>query len=169
MANVKKILAWTMVAATLTLLAASSASAFGFGTNKFEKEVEKEQGAVKLARETVQGDYGLITTEELKQLIDSGKDILIIDTMPYEDSYKKNHIPGAKQFLFPIPAMETWDSKETDGKSQDRHRKFQGASLDKKRYLLIVESNFMLYKQCFLKSAWFLLLSIFHKTDIFSL
>ncbi|MCW5214354.1 rhodanese-like domain-containing protein, partial [Desulfobulbus sp. US5] len=111
MYEMKKMLIWTMVGAFLTL-GATSASALGFGQNKFEKEVEKEQGAVKLARETVQGDYGLITTAELKKLIDSGKDILVIDTMPYEDSYKKNHIPGAKQFLFPIPPMETWDTKE---------------------------------------------------------
>lgn len=65
----------------------------GFGKNKFEQEVEKEQGAVKLARETVQGNYGLITTAELKKLIDSNKDMLIIDTMPYEDSYKKTTFP----------------------------------------------------------------------------
>ncbi|MCI5141749.1 MAG: rhodanese-like domain-containing protein, partial [Candidatus Electrothrix sp. ATG1] len=103
----------------LLALGSTSAQALGFGKNKFEKEVEKEQGAVKLARETVQGDYDLITTDELKKLIDSGEEILIIDTMPYADSYKKNHIPGAQQFLFPIPPMENWDSKETDGKSQD--------------------------------------------------
>jgi rhodanese-related sulfurtransferase len=131
MANVKRILTWAMIAATLTLSAAGSASALGFGKSKFEKEVEKEQSAVKLARETVQGAYGLITTEELKKLIDEKKDILIIDTMPYEDSYKKNHIPGAKQFLFPIPAMETWDTKETDGKSQDDYIALLGPDKNK--------------------------------------
>lgn len=86
--------------------------------NKFKKELEKEQGAVKLVREVQRGGYDLVTTEELKQWIDAGKDMLIIDTMPYEASYKKIHVPGAKQFLFPIPDMQTWDSKETDGKSQ---------------------------------------------------
>lgn len=131
MANIKKILTCALIGATLTLGAASSASALGFGTNKFEKEVEKEQGAVKLAREMAQGGYGLITTEELKELIDEGKDILVIDTMPYEDSYKKNHIPGAKQFLFPIPPMKTWDSKETDGKSQDNYAALLGPDKNK--------------------------------------
>ena len=130
MYEMKKMLIWTMVGAFLTL-GATSASALGFGQNKFEKEVEKEQGAVKLARETVQGDYGLITTAELKKLIDSGKDILVIDTMPYEDSYKKNHIPGAKQFLFPIPPMETWDTKETGGKSQDDYTALLGTDKNK--------------------------------------
>ncbi|MCI5161086.1 MAG: rhodanese-like domain-containing protein [Candidatus Electrothrix sp. AX5] len=130
MYEMKKIFTWITVGAFLTL-GATSASAFGFGKNKFEKEVEKEQGAVKLTRETVQGDYELITTEELKKLMDSNKDILIIDTMPYEDSYKKNHIPGAKHFLFPIPLMETWDTKETDGKSQDDYAALLGPDKNK--------------------------------------
>ncbi|MCI5139990.1 MAG: rhodanese-like domain-containing protein [Candidatus Electrothrix sp. AR1] len=134
MYEMKKMLIWTMVGAFL-ILGATSASALGFGKNKFEKEVEKEQGAVKLARETMQGDYDLITTTELKKLIDSGKDILIIDTMPYEDSYKKNHIPGAKQFLFPIPPMETWDTKETGGKSQDDYAALLGT--DKNRTIVV--------------------------------
>lgn len=87
--------------------------------NKFEKEVEKEQGAVKLVREVQRGGYDVVTTEELKNWIDAGKDMVIIDTMPFEASYKKVHVPGAKQFLFPIPEMVVWDSKETNGKSKE--------------------------------------------------
>ena len=90
--------------------------AHAFGKDKFEEELEKEQGAVKLVREVQRGGYDMVTTEELKKMIDEKKDILIIDTMPFEDSYKKEHVPGAKQFLFPIPDMPTWDTKETDGK-----------------------------------------------------
>ncbi|MGB5992450.1 MAG: rhodanese-like domain-containing protein, partial [Desulfobacterales bacterium] len=63
--------------------------------NKFEKEVEKEKDAVKLVREIQRGGYDVITAKELKDMIDSGKDVIIIDTMPYEASYKKAHIPGA--------------------------------------------------------------------------
>ena len=88
------------------------------GMNQFEKELEKEKVAVKLVREVQRGGYALVTTQELKKWIDDGKNILIIDTMPYEASYKKNHIPGAQQFLFPIPDMETWDTNETDGKTK---------------------------------------------------
>jgi len=109
----------------------SAAFGFGFGDNKFEKEVEKEKGAVKLAREMQQGGYDIITTEELKNMRDSGKDILVIDTMPYEDSYKKQHIPGAKQFVFPIPEMTSWDTKETDGKTQEDFAELLGADKDK--------------------------------------
>ncbi len=32
--------------------------------------------------------------------MDKGEELVIIDTMPYEDSYKKEHIPGAKNFVF---------------------------------------------------------------------
>ncbi len=98
-------------------LLGSAVSALAFGTDKFQDEVVKEKEAVTLARETLQGGYGLMTAEELKAAIDAGKEMVIIDTMPFEDSYKKNHIPGAKQFLFPIPEMKEWDTKETDGKS----------------------------------------------------
>lgn len=108
-----------------------STSASAFGTDKFKEEVEKEQGAVKLLREVQQGGYGIVTTEELKGMIDAGKDVLIVDTMPYEDSYKKNHIPGAKQFLFPIPDMKEWDAKETDGKSVEDFKALLGPDLNR--------------------------------------
>lgn len=108
-----------LIAGILVFGFSTSASGFGFGDDKFEQEVEKEAGAVKLVREVQRGGYEVITTEELKNLIDSGRDILVVDTMPFADSYKKQHIPGAVQFLFPIPEMEMWDTKETDGKTQD--------------------------------------------------
>ena len=105
--------------------------AMAFLDNKFEKEVEKETGAVKLVREVQRGGYDVVTTEELKKWIDSGKDMVIVDTMPYEDSYKKIHVPGAVQFLFPIPDMNQWDINETEGKSQDDFIKLLGSDKDK--------------------------------------
>lgn len=108
-----------------------SASASAFGTDKFKEEVTKEQEAVKLTREVQQGGYGIVTTEELKGMIDAGKEMVIVDTMPLEDSYKKNHIPGAKQFLFPIPEMKEWDAKETDGKSAEDYKALLGPDLNK--------------------------------------
>ena len=105
--------------------------AMAFLNNKFEKEVEKEAGAVKLVREVQRGGYDVVTTEELKKWIDSGKDMVIVDTMPFEDSYKKMHVPGAVQFLFPIPEMNQWDTNETDGKSQEDFIKLLGSDKDK--------------------------------------
>jgi hypothetical protein len=105
------------------LVAGMAAPAWAFLNNKFEKEVEKETGAVKLVREVQRGGYDVVTTEELKKLIDYGKDMLIVDTMPHEDSYKKQHVPGAVQFLFPIPDMKEWDTKETGGKTLEDFNK----------------------------------------------
>jgi rhodanese-related sulfurtransferase len=110
----------------------TASSAFALGGSKFEQEVEKEQGAVKLVREVVRGGYDVITTDELDKLLKSKEDIVLIDTMPYEESYKKEHIPGAKQFLFPIPDMATWDAKETAGKTEADYKALLGADLNKK-------------------------------------
>lgn len=99
-------------------LALIAGQCWAFGS-KFKDEVEKETGAIKLVREVERGGYTLISTAELKELMDSGKELLVVDTMPYEASYKKAHIPGAKQFLFPIPEMEEWQAAETDGKAKE--------------------------------------------------
>lgn len=69
--------------------------------------------------------------EELKKWIDTGKEIMIVESMPYEASYKKIHIPGAGPFLFPIPDMNQWDTKETAGKTQDDFIKLLGSDKNK--------------------------------------
>lgn len=118
-------------ACLIVALSVSNVYGFGFGQNKFEQEVDKEAVSVKLTREVINGGYGVVATAELKAMIDEGKDILIVDTMPYEDSYKKNHIPGATQFLFPIPEMREWDNSQTDGKSMDDFLALLGPDKDK--------------------------------------
>ena len=115
----------------MALVAGLAAPAGAFLDNKFVKEVEKETGAIKLLREVQRGGYDVVTTEELKKWIDSGEEMLIVDTMPYEASYKKQHVPGAEQFLFPIPEMLEWDSAETDGKSQDDFIDLLGSDKEK--------------------------------------
>jgi thiosulfate/3-mercaptopyruvate sulfurtransferase len=119
-----------LLALLLTLFTASGALAFG--SDKFKDELEKEAAAVKLTREVIKGGYDVITTEELQKVLTAGEDVVLIDTMPYEDSYKKGHIPKAKQFLFPIADMNEWDTKETDGKSQEDYLKLLGPDKNKK-------------------------------------
>lgn len=125
--------------------------AHAFGKDKFEEELEKEKGAVKLAREIQRGGYDVMTTEELKKMIDEKKDILVIDTMPYEDSYKKEHVPGAKQFLFPIPDMPTWDTKETDGKSIEDYKALLGPDTGK---TLVIYCGFVKCTRSHNGAAW---------------
>ena len=119
-------------ACVVTVTLCFSSNAFAFGQSKFEKEVVTESSAVKLLREVQRGGYDVITTDELHRAIEAGEDVLIIDTMPYEDSYKKNHIPGAQQFLFPIPEMEEWDTGETGGKSLADYKSLLGENMDRK-------------------------------------
>lgn len=91
-----------------------------------KKELETEKIAVNFAREVERGGYKIITTEELKDWIDQKKDMLIVDTMPYEDSYKKQHIPGAVHFEFPIPEV-----KELDDKTKAAFEKLLGPNKDR--------------------------------------
>jgi len=120
----------------LAVLLASAVLMTGlFGGNKFEREVEMEKVAANLARDVQRGGYNLVTTAELKGWMDAGRDMVIVDTMPYEDSYLKGHIPGARQFLFPIPDMPEWETAETDGKTRADFAALLGA--DKAKTVVI--------------------------------
>jgi thiosulfate/3-mercaptopyruvate sulfurtransferase len=83
----------------------AGASLAAWGT----KELETEKIAVNLVRDVARGGYGIVTTQELKGWVDQNKSMLIIDTMPYADSYVKQHIPGAVSMVFPIPEMTKLD------------------------------------------------------------
>ncbi len=81
----------------------------GCGQSWSNKELETEKTAVNLVRETARGGYQIVTTPELKAWIDQKKAMLLIDTMPFEDSYKKQHLPGAVHYEFPIPEVKEMD------------------------------------------------------------
>lgn len=87
-------------------LAGSSMAEWG------SKELDTEKIAVNLLKEVERGGYKVVTTTELKGWIDQKKDMLIVDTMPYEDSYKKQHVPGAVQIEFPIPELTQLDENK---------------------------------------------------------
>ena len=118
-----------LMCTTLTFGVVTSGLCFG------KKELETETIAVKFAMELERGGYKIVKTNELKDWIDAKKDMLIVDTMPYEASYKKNHVPGAVQFLFPIPEMTEWKTSETNGKTKEDFGKLLGQ--DKNRLIVI--------------------------------
>jgi len=89
-----------------------------FAKDMFEEEVDKDAAGVKLAREVVAGGYPVMSAEELKKALDEGKPMLVVDTMPYEASFKKEHVPHAVSFEFPIEPMPQWDPAKTGGKSE---------------------------------------------------
>ena len=100
-----------------------TASALEWGS----KEIETEKLAVQFANQVMKGGYKIVTTEELKAWMDKKDPMLIVDTMPLEDSYKKNHIPGAVQIEFPVEEMSQLDeAKKGDLEKilgQDKNRK----------------------------------------------
>ncbi len=128
----KRFIVFAALVLAMTTLA-SPASAL-FGDDKFEKELEKEAAVVKYLGEMERGDYQTVDTPTLKQWIDDGKDMVIVDTMPFEDSYAKEHIPGAVNFVFPIPEMTEWDADMTSG-SQEDYEKLLGT--DKNQTIVI--------------------------------
>jgi rhodanese-related sulfurtransferase/uncharacterized membrane protein YphA (DoxX/SURF4 family) len=133
-----------MVKGTLWVLVGLGLILGGYGqavaADKFEEEFNWEKISIGLCNQAKSGGYKLVGTEELKSWIDAKKDMVMIDTMPYEDSYKKEHVPGAKQFLFPIPDMKTWDAKETAGKSEQDFLQMLGPDKNK---LVVIYCGFV--------------------------
>ena len=105
MGNKRFLITWLVCITFVLALTSIGFAAWG------GKELETEKIAVNFAHEVVRGGYKIVSTEELKGWIDQKKDMLIVDTMPYEDSYKKQHVPGAVQFEFPIKEVTTLDDK----------------------------------------------------------
>jgi rhodanese-related sulfurtransferase/uncharacterized membrane protein YphA (DoxX/SURF4 family) len=138
---------WVVVGIGLIL------GAFGhaFAADKFEEEFNGEKISIGLYNQTKAGGYKLVGTEELKGWIDAKKDMIIIDTMPYEDSYKKEHVPGAKQFLFPIADMKVWDPKETAGKSEQDFLQMLGPDKNK---LIVIYCGFVKCTRSHNGAAW---------------
>lgn len=90
-----------VLTAAVFCIAAGSVNAFEFG----KQELVNEEIAVNFYNEVKRGGYEVINTADLKKMTDEKKDMLIVDTMPLEDSYKKNHLPKALQMEFPIQEM----------------------------------------------------------------
>jgi thiosulfate/3-mercaptopyruvate sulfurtransferase len=103
----KSILSICTIIGLAAVIIGSSVAAFSA-----DKELDTEKGAVKFQREVERGGYKVITTQELKGWLDQKKDMLIVDTMPYADSYKKQHIPGAVNFEFGRPELTQMNEKQ---------------------------------------------------------
>jgi thiosulfate/3-mercaptopyruvate sulfurtransferase len=73
-------------------------------------EKVKEIIAINFAKEMMDGGYKAVNAEDLKKWFDAKKDMLIVDTMPFDASYKKRHVPNAVQIEFPIPELKDMDA-----------------------------------------------------------
>lgn len=111
----------------------------GCGTNKFEQELKTEEAAIKLTRETIQGNYQLVSTSELSSLVAEDGDFLLVDAMPAADSYDKGHIAGAVNFAFPKEVLDGWDD-DAIGKTLADYEKLLGEDKDR---LIVVYCGFV--------------------------
>ncbi len=73
-----------------------------------------------------------MTASNLKQWIESGEDLTIIDVLPYDNHFRKEHVPGAKQFLFPRQQLRTWNSQLTGNRRKQDYEAILGRNKDKK-------------------------------------
>lgn len=92
----------------LTFCLSGAALALEWGA----KEIETEKLAIQFANQVKKGGYGIVATEELKAWVDKKEPMLIVDTMPLADSYKKNHIPSAVQMEFPLEELTQLDDNK---------------------------------------------------------
>jgi thiosulfate/3-mercaptopyruvate sulfurtransferase len=100
-----------------------------------QANVQAEFLAMKACAEKERGNYKLISLGDLKAKLDAQEDILVVDTMPYDASYKKEHIPTAVQFEFPIPEM-----KSMDYEMEKQYRDLLGPDKDK---MIVVYCGFV--------------------------
>jgi rhodanese-related sulfurtransferase len=121
--NIGTVFSFAVVASLLTFA--------GCGTNKFEQEVKVEEAAIKLHNETELGKYDLISTEQLKKLIDSDQKVILLDAMPPDSSYNKGHIAGAINFEFPKEVMKQWDEKSMGQRTKQEYEQMLGAEKDR--------------------------------------
>ncbi len=107
----------------------------GCGTNKFQQELATEESAIKLYNETAAGKYELISTEELHDFMEEGKDALIVDAMPAAASYDKGHLEGAVNFEFPKEVIEEWNKDTMGERTREQYEALLGK--DKNRTIIV--------------------------------
>ena len=106
-------------ALALTVLIAPDAGAL----TSLANETDVEAVALKVANETVQGGYELITMEEVKQMLDAGEDFVLIDAHPRWE-FEMAYIDGAQNFGFQSNHAGTWEEDVADGSpTQDDYRR----------------------------------------------
>lgn len=101
--------------------------------NSLLPETATEAVALKLAKEVQQGGYTLLSVAELKKMIDTKEDMVLIDAHPPEE-FVLAYIAGATNFGFQSNRNGKWD-EDALGKSQDDYKKALGP--DKGRKIVI--------------------------------
>lgn len=106
---IKKVLITLMVLAFSVAMFAgcgtkTTTTAAKVGTAPEGSEIAIEKATMKFIKDTNEGKYKLLSTEELNTWIGQKKDMIIIDTMP-ADNFAKGRIPGAVNAELPKTVM----------------------------------------------------------------
>ncbi len=120
----------TLTAAAFAFLTLAGST---YALTSIDEEASIEQIAIKLANETVEGGYKLVTMEEVKQMIDAKEDFVLVDAHPRWE-FEMGYIEEARHFGFKSNRVGTWeeDVDMAGSPTQDDYRKVLGPDLGKK-------------------------------------
>lgn len=93
------------VTSLLSFSLAGNASA-DHGTSPKGKEIPIEKAAIKLVADVKDGGYKIVSSEDLKKMIDGGKALTIISTLPAEEDKDLGTIPAAINGAMPKTEKE---------------------------------------------------------------
>lgn len=94
------------------------------------KEHDIEQIALKVARETVQGSYQLLSVADLRKMIEAKEDFVLVDAHPPKE-YGLVHIEGAVNFGFAPNRSGRWEA-DAMGKSLEDYKALLGNDRNRK-------------------------------------
>lgn len=105
----------------------------GVLANSLLKETDIEAVALKVTKETLQAGYTLLSVADLKQMIDTKEDFVLIDAHPTEE-YNLAYIDGAQHFGFQSNHSGNWekDVAMPNNLTQEDYRKVLGTDKNKK-------------------------------------
>ena len=78
------------------------------------KENDVEKVTYHFMDEVKSGKYKLVDTKDLKNWVDKGDKMIIVDTMPAAASYNKQHVPGAINSEAPMTEKEYTSAEKAD-------------------------------------------------------
>lgn len=98
--------------------------------NSLLPETSTEGVALKVARETLQGGYTLLSVAELKQMVDAKEEMVLIDAHPPEE-FLLAYVDGAVNFGFQSNRNGKWED-DALGKTKEAYLKALGPNKNKK-------------------------------------
>ena len=112
------------------------------------KENDVEKVTYHFMDEVKSGKYKLVDTKDLKNWVDKGDKMIIVDTMPAAASYNKQHVPGAINSVAPMTEKEYTSAEKANLMKQVKPllskktvKKTTWTKVSKKTYKKLKKSN----------------------------